>query len=111
MTEGSALTNETPYSTYDITGLLMPARAFFFTIVDEPGKDGFLVRKIYSSNSDPYLSNMDLTEAKLLPETNPERYGLNPKDFSASYTVAEHVMGDGCCWSKNRYSSRCGGWH
>lgn len=56
-------------------------------------KDGFLVRKIYASNSDPYLSKMDLSEAKMLSETNPERYGLIPKDFSASYSVAEHVMG------------------
>ncbi|EDU3938668.1 glycine zipper family protein, partial [Salmonella enterica subsp. houtenae serovar 48:g,z51:-] len=94
MTEHSTLTNETPHSTYDITGMLMPARAFFFVVVDEPGKDGFLVRKIYASNSDPYLSKMDLSEAKMLSETNPERYGLIPKDFSASYSVAEHVMGN-----------------
>ena len=37
---------------------------------------------------------MDLSEAKMLSETNPERYGLIPKNFSASYSVAEHVMGD-----------------
>jgi len=74
--------------------MLMPARAFFFIVVDEPGKDGFLVRKLYASNSDPYLSKMNLSEAKTLSETNPERYGLIPKDFSASYSVAEHVMGD-----------------
>jgi hypothetical protein len=72
----------------------MPARAFFFVIVDEPGKDGFLVRKIYASNYDPYLSKMDLSDAKVLSETNPERYGLVPKSYSAPYTVAEHVMGD-----------------
>ncbi|WP_439223358.1 hypothetical protein [Klebsiella pneumoniae] len=30
----------------------------------------------------------------MLSETNPERYGLIPKNFSASYSVAEHVMGD-----------------
>ncbi|WP_447782824.1 glycine zipper family protein [Enterobacter asburiae] len=94
MTEHSTLTNDTPHSTYDVTGMLMPARAFFFTVVDEPGKDGFLVRKIYASNSDPYLSKMDLSEAKMLSETNPERYGLIPKNFSAPYSVAEHVMGD-----------------
>ncbi|HGD3503300.1 TPA: glycine zipper family protein [Klebsiella pneumoniae] len=94
MTEHSTLTNETPHSTYEITGMLMPACAFFFIVVDEPGKDGFLVRKIYASNSDPYLSKMDLSEAKMLSETNPERYGLIPKNFSASYSVAEHVMGD-----------------
>ena len=69
MTEHSTLTNETPHSTYEITGMLMPARAFFFIVVDEPGKDGFLVRKIYASNSDSYLSKMDLSEAKMLSET------------------------------------------
>lgn len=37
---------------------------------------------------------MDLSEAKILSETNPERYGLIPKNFSAPYAVAEHVMGD-----------------
>lgn len=37
---------------------------------------------------------MDLSEAKILSETNPERYGLIPKNFSAPYSVAEHVMGD-----------------
>lgn len=45
MTEHSTLTNETPHSTYEITGMLMPARAFFFIVVDEPGKDGFLLGK------------------------------------------------------------------
>lgn len=33
MTEQSALTNETPHSTYDITGLLMPARAFLLLLM------------------------------------------------------------------------------
>lgn len=94
MSKESTLTNDQPYSHYDVLGPLMPARAFFFVIVDEPGKDGFLVRKIYASNYDPYLSKMDLSDAKVLSETNPERYGLVPKSYSAPYTVAEHVMGD-----------------
>lgn len=93
MTEHSTLTNETPYSTHDVTGLLMPARAFFFIIVDEPGKDGFLVRKIYASKSNPYLSQMDLSPLRLLSETDPERYGLLPKSFDTTVSVAEHVMG------------------
>ncbi|MCI1033619.1 glycine zipper family protein [Raoultella terrigena] len=94
MSKKSTLTNDQPYSHYDVLGPLMPARAFFFVIVDEPGKDGFLVRKIYASNSDPYLSKMNLSDAKVLSETNPERYGLVPKSYSAPYTVAEHVMGN-----------------
>lgn len=93
MTEHSTLTNEIPHSTHDVTGLLMPARAFFFIIVDEPGKDGFLVRKIYASKSNPYLSQMDLSPLRLLSETDPERYGLLPKSFDTTVSVAEHVMG------------------
>ncbi|EDX9487247.1 glycine zipper family protein [Salmonella enterica] len=72
----------------------MPARAFFFIIVDEPGKDGFLVRKIYASQSNPYLSKMNLSPLRLLSETDPERYGLLPKDYSAPTSIAEHVMGN-----------------
>lgn len=94
MSEHSAVTNENKHSTYDVTGSLMPARAFFFIIVDEPGKDGFLVRKIYASPSNPYLSKMNLSPFRMLSETDPERYGLIPKDFNSSTSVAEHVMGN-----------------
>lgn len=94
MSEHSAVTNENQNSTYDVTGSLMPARAFFFIIVDEPGKDGFLVRKIYASPSNPYLSKMNLSPFRMLSETDPERYGLIPKDFNSSTSVAEHVMGN-----------------
>ncbi|MBW4192280.1 glycine zipper family protein [Enterobacter bugandensis] len=94
MSEYSTVTNENKNSTYDVTCSLMPARAFFFIIVDEPGKDGFLVRKIYASPSNPYLSKMNLTPFRMLSETDPERYGLVPKDFNSLTTVAEHVMGN-----------------
>lgn len=94
MSEQFTLTNDKSHSHYDVLGPLMPARAFFFVIVDEPGKDGFLVRKIYASNSDPYLSKMELSETRMLSETNPERYGLVPKDYSSASSVAEHVMGN-----------------
>lgn len=94
MTEESTLTNETPHSTFDVSGLLMPARAFFFIIVDEPGKDGFLVRKIYTSTSNPYLSKMNLSPLRMLSETDPERYGLLSKNFDSTVSIAEHVMGN-----------------
>lgn len=94
MSEQSTLTNETSNSTYDVNGPLMPARAFFFIIVDEPGKDGFLVRKIYASQSNPYLSKMNLSPLRLLSETDPERYGLLPKDYNSPTGIAEHVMGN-----------------
>lgn len=94
MSEQSTLTNDKPHSHYDVLGPLMPARAFFFVIVDEPGKDGFLVRKIYASKTNPFLSEMKLSPAELLSETNPERYGLLPKNYESTVSVAEHVMGN-----------------
>lgn len=94
MSKYSTITNEEQHSTYDVTGSLMPARAFFFIIVDEPGKDGFLVRKIYASPSNPYLSKMKLSPLRMLSETEPEKYGLISKGYKSSVSVAEHVMGN-----------------
>ncbi|WP_160077495.1 glycine zipper family protein [Pseudomonas sp. 8AS] len=91
----TAETNQQPGSTRDLPGYLMPARAFFFVIVEEPGKDGFLVRKIYASDKSPYMKQMNLTPLQELSELNPERYGMQPKGPNAPYTVAEHVMGEG----------------
>ena len=88
-------TNQTQDSISNVPGYLMPARAFFFIIVEEPGKDGFLVRKIYASNKSPYLEEMKLSELQQLSEIHPERYGMMPKDFSAPHSIAEHVMGGG----------------
>ncbi|VEA45983.1 Uncharacterised protein [Salmonella enterica subsp. arizonae] len=45
MTEHSTLTNETPHSTYDITGMLMPARAFFLSSSMSQEKTVFLLGK------------------------------------------------------------------
>lgn len=91
----TAETNQQSGSTRDLPGYLMPARAFFFVIVEEPGKDGFLVRKIYASDKSPYMKQMNLTPLQELSELNPERYGMYPKGPNAPYTVAEHVMGNG----------------
>ncbi|HIC1045986.1 TPA: glycine zipper family protein [Escherichia coli] len=94
ISENTVGTNDIPDSNHDILGPLMPARGFFFIVIDEPGKDGFLVRKIYASPNSPYLTKMNLDPLRLLSETEPERYGLMPKDYSAPTTVAEHVMGN-----------------
>lgn len=91
----TAETSKEPGSIKDLPGYLMPARAFFFIIVEEPGKDGFLVRKIYASNKSPYMKDMNLAPLQELSELTPERYGMLPKGPSAPYTVAEHVMGNG----------------
>lgn len=48
-------TNDKAGSTHEIITLLMPARMFFFSVYETVGKDGFLVRKVYSSIDDPYL--------------------------------------------------------
>jgi hypothetical protein len=89
----TAETNEQPGSVSDVPGYLMPARAFFFIVVEEVGKDGFLVRKIYASNKSPYLANMQLSPLQALSEVSPERYGMMPKSPNASVSIAEHVMG------------------
>lgn len=89
----TAKTNQHPGSIRDLPGYLMPARAFFFVIVEEPGKDGFLVRKIYASGNSPYLRNMQLSPLQRLSELHPERYGLAPKNPTATISLAEHVLG------------------
>lgn len=91
----TAKTNQQPGSMRNLPGYLMPARAFFFVIVEEPGKDGFLVRKIYASDKSPYMKEMNLTPLQELSELTPERYGMLPKGPNAPYTIAEHVMGNG----------------
>ncbi|WP_148716703.1 glycine zipper family protein [Chitinolyticbacter meiyuanensis] len=94
-------TNTKPQSTYDITAHLMPARAFFFVVVDEVGKDGFLVRRIYAAADSPYLAKMNLSPLGNLSELYPERYGLIPKEWNSTTSIAEHVMGN----NKSRYVS------
>lgn len=89
-----APTNPTPGSRRDVTSHHMPARAFFFIVVDEVGKDGFLVRNVYATPTNPYLTSMDLAPLVRLSQTEPEKYGLMPKKWGAPPTVAEHVMGE-----------------
>lgn len=79
---------------FDITSEQMPARAFLFTVIDEIGQEGFLVRKIYVSPDDPYLKNLNLSSEQINTEVNPEKYGIIPKDVNSSTTVAEHTMGN-----------------
>lgn len=86
-------TNDTKGSQYDVLGHLMPARMFIFVVVDEPGKDGFLVRRVYTSIEDPYLLKMNLTPIENLREVYPEQYGLWARGGPDSkVSVAEHVL-------------------
>lgn len=86
-------TNATTDSRYDVLGHLMPARMFLFVVVDEPGKDGFLVRRCYASTEDPYLKALNLGEPGDLREVYPEKYGLWGKGPGSDASIAEHVMG------------------
>ncbi|QJE02080.1 glycine zipper family protein [Massilia forsythiae] len=92
--EFETLTNTAPGSRRDVTSHHMPARAFFFIVVDEVGKEGFLVRKVYATPTSPYLSSMNLSPLAQLSQVQPEKYGLMPKKWGAPPTVAEHVMGN-----------------
>lgn len=87
-------TNTDDGSRHEVASHHMPARAFFFIIVDEVGKDGFLVRKVYATPNSPYLANMNLAPLAQLSQVQPEKYGLMPKQWGAPPTVAEHVMGN-----------------
>jgi hypothetical protein len=87
-------TNDKGGSRHEVVSHAMPARAFFFVIVDEVGKDGFVVRKIYASSGSPYLANMGLSPLKQLSELYPETHGMTPKSWGSATTVAEHVMGN-----------------
>ncbi|WP_080437069.1 hypothetical protein [Burkholderia ubonensis] len=86
-------TNQTPDSKYDVLGHHMPAKVFIFVVVDEPGRDGFLVRQCYADVNDPYLKELNLGELGNLREVYPEQYGLWGKGPNSNASVAEHVMG------------------
>jgi len=92
--EFKAPTNTVDGSRHEVNSHHMPARAFFFIVVDEVGKDGFLVRKVYATPNSPYLANMNLAPLAQLSQVQPEKYGLMPKQWGASPSVAEHVMGN-----------------
>jgi hypothetical protein len=86
-------TNQKQDSQYDVLGHLMPAKVFVFVVVDEPGRDGFLVRQCYADVNNPYLQELSLGELGDLREVYPEQYGLWGKDPGSNASVAEHVMG------------------
>ncbi|MFA8325282.1 glycine zipper family protein [Burkholderia ubonensis] len=88
-----APTNDRSGSQYDVLGHLMPARVFVLVVVDEPGKDGFLVRRSYTTIHDPYLQALRLRPLDAMREVHPEKYGLWPRGPGSSASIAEHVMG------------------
>jgi hypothetical protein len=86
-------TNDKPNSQVDVTGYLMPARAFFFMVVEEPGRDGFLVRRCYTTMDSPYLQELKLSPLQMAREMAPEKFGLWARDLQSTASIAEHVMG------------------
>lgn len=89
--EFKTTTNTKENSYHDITGFGMPANIHMFIVVDEIGKDGFLVRKIYASPTDPNLLAKNLPEFRIKNEVWPEKFGMVPIDPNSKATVAEHV--------------------
>jgi len=86
-------TNDASKSQYDVLGHLMPARMFLFVVVDELGKEGFLVRRVYATVDNPYLNDLKLSPLNMQREVFPERLGLWSKGGpQASAGVVEHVL-------------------
>lgn len=90
--EYNTKTNTEKKSTFDIEGYLMPAKTFFFVVVEEIGKDGFLVRKVYASIDNPHLLKKKLSYAQKLSETIPEKVGMTPRNINSTASIADHVL-------------------
>ena len=85
-------TNTEENSNFDITGYLMPAKSLFFVVVDEIGKDGFLVRKVYADIGSPHLEKLKLPYIQKLSETIPNKVGMTPRDIKSHASIADHVL-------------------
>ncbi|MDR5808463.1 glycine zipper family protein [Caballeronia sp. LZ019] len=86
-----AATNTIVDSHHDVDGHDMPAVVHFFFVVEEIGRDGILVRKVYASPTDPYLLAKNLPEFQLKHDVWPEKFGIRPADPNSSASVAQHV--------------------
>jgi hypothetical protein len=85
-------TNQQVGSVSNVPGYPMPANIHMFVVVEEIGKDGFLVRKIYASPDNPHLIAKNLPEFRIKHEIWPEKFGMMPVDPKSNATVAEHVF-------------------
>lgn len=92
-------TNKEAGSVINVPGYLMPANIHLFVAVEEIGKDGFLVRKIYSSPDSPHLVAKSLPEFQIKHEVWPEKFGMRPVSPNSTATVAQHV------YSSRKYPS------
>lgn len=95
-----ATTNETKDSRVDLPGPPMPARVFFFWVIDEFGKDGKLVRKFYADErlAVEKLKEVFKNKPDQMPfEMLPEKYGVRargPEFTSDPFAPAKHTLGD-----------------
>lgn len=85
--------NRNDGSRVDVLGHYVPARAFFFAVVEEPGKDGFLVRKIYASSDNRFIQRLNLSEQQIKVELSPEKYGIDARHPDSKISVSQHVLG------------------
>ena len=87
----AATTNVTENSTHDIPGHDMLAKVHTFFIVEEIGKEGFLVRKVYSAPDNQHLLAKNLSPERIKNEVWPEKHGAKPVSPTSTASVAEHV--------------------
>lgn len=92
-------TNQLVNSKKTITYTEMPSIVHYFVVVEEIGKDGFLVRKVYASPIDPYLLAKNLTAKEINMQVNPEKFGMSSVSPNSNTSVAEHV------YSSRKYPS------
>lgn len=94
MSTYNVATNTREGSRVDLEAPLMPARAFFYAVVEEVGEKGFLVRKVYEVLDEKTLEQSKLPIEILEEEMFPERNGINYRAPNSNISIAGHVKGD-----------------
>jgi hypothetical protein len=85
-------TNERPNSQVNVTGSLMPARAFFFVTVDQVGPEGFLVRQTYSTVNAPKFQALNLASLRSLCEVDADPSALCAREIDSLAEATAHVL-------------------
>lgn len=93
MTTYNVATNAREGSRVELEAPLMPARAFFYAVVEEVGQNGFLVRKVYEVLDETTLRQAKLPLEVLENEMFPEIKGINYRAPDSNISIARHVMG------------------
>lgn len=93
MSTYNVATNTREGSRVDLEAPLMPARAFFYAVVEEVGENGFLVRKVYEVLDEKTLERSKLPVDVLEREMIPERLGFQSRAPKSNVSIAWHVRG------------------